>query len=501
MATRTVFHVQYRLLINTALVLTLTACANYRGIHSDKVVRRVDSFATTQTLRTERGEAVGEWPREQWWNTFGDAQLSALMDEALAQSPSLDAAAARVKAAQAYTGTARSALFPQIDGSGDISYQHFSENWIYPPPYGGSSLFNSTLRVNGSYELDFWGKNRAALRAALSQQAVAEAEQQSTRLMLTSNIAKSYVELDRLFAARDVLQQTLQQREKIFALTQQRVTAGIDSNAELRQAETQLPALRGQIAQVDEAIGAARNALAALLGAGPDRGLQIERPHLNIAHDVVVLPANLPVDLLGRRPDIVSARAQVEATRQQTEVAKAQFYPNVSLTGYIGYSSLGLDNLTRASSEEYGIGPAIRLPIFAGGRLRANLKNNYANYDHAVALYNATLTDALRDVADQLNAMKWLQTRQHEQRDAVNIARSALDLATQRYEAGLGNYLSVLSAETQVSAQEQIGVELEARAQDLQINLIRALGGGFDVQARAAVTLNNTTAPVAMAAH
>jgi len=130
-----------------------------------------------------------------------------LMDEALAQSPSLDAAAARVRAAQAYTGTARSALFPQIDGSGDISYQHFSENWIYPPPYGGSSLFNSTLRVNGSYELDFWGKNRAALRAALSQQAVAEAEQQSIRLMLTSNIAKSYVELDRLFAARDVLRQ------------------------------------------------------------------------------------------------------------------------------------------------------------------------------------------------------------------------------------------------------------------------------------------------------
>lgn len=477
-----------RPLLIAVTAVSLAACANYRGIHTDKAIRSVDSFATQQTLSAEQSE----WPHEQWWNAFGDAQLSALMDEALRQSPSLDAAAARVKAAQAYTGIARSALFPQIDGSGDISYQHLSETWIYPPPFGGSSLFNNTLRINGSYELDFWGKNRATLNAALSQQKVAEAEQQSALLMLTGNVAQTYVELDRLFAEREVLAQTLQQREKIFTLTQQRVDAGIDSQAELKQAQTQLPALRGQIAQLDETIGATRNSLAALLGAGADRGLQIERPHLLAAHNAIAVPANLPLDLLGRRPDIVSARAQVEASLQETEAAKAQFYPNISLTGYIGYSSLGLDNLTRSSSEEYGIGPAIRLPIFAGGRLRANLKNTYANYEHAVALYNATLTDALRDVADQLNAIKWLETRQREQRDALAIARSALDLATQRYEAGLGNYLSVLNAETQVSAQEQIGVELDARAHELQINLIRALGGGFDEHAPIAQTRTRT---------
>ena len=463
-------------LLITTLMLCVSDCATYRDIGSTAKLQSPDAFATQKTLAV----ASSDWPTEKWWLQFNDAQLNALIDEALAHDPALDIAAARMRAAQAYTDTARSALYPEINGSGDISYQHFSESWIFPAPFGGSSMFNNTLHINGSYELDFWGKNRSAVKAAVSQQRAAEAEKQIVILLLTSNVATTYIELDRLFAQRDVAAQSLQQREKIFALTQQRVDAGLDTRAELKQAEAQLPVLRGQLAQIDEAIGSTRNTLAALLGAGPDRGLQIERPQLAIAQTEVKLPANLPVDLLGRRPDVVAARWLAESAQQQTDVAKALFYPNVSLIGYIGYSSLGLDNLTKSSSEEYGIGPAIRLPIFAGGRLRENLKSKYADYDSAVAIYNTTLTVALRDVADQLNALQWLQTRQHEQQDAAQIARTALDLATQRYEAGLGNYLSVLSAETTVLAQDQLGVELNARAFDLQINLIKALGGGYD---------------------
>ncbi|HEY3700332.1 MAG TPA: efflux transporter outer membrane subunit [Spongiibacteraceae bacterium] len=464
-------------LFGALLTLILSGCASYRDIGSDKKLRPVDSFETQKTFTV----AADDWPTQQWWNRFDDAQLNALVAAALAHNPSLDAAAARVKAAQAYTGSARSTLYPQIDASADISYQHVSENWIFPPPFGGVSVFNDTLRVSGSYELDFWGKNRSAVKAAISQEQEAQAEQQSAVLLLTSNVAKTYIEFDRLFTQRDVVAQSLQQREKIFTLTQQRVDAGLDTRAELKQAESQLPVLRGQLAQIDEAIGAARNALAALIGAGPDRGLQIQRPQMTVTQASAKLPANLPLNLLGRRPDVVAARWQAEAALQQTDVAKAEFYPNVSLTGYIGYSSLGLDNITRANSEEYGIGPAIRLPIFNGGRLRANLKNQYARYESAVANYDATLTTALRDVADQLNALQWLQTRQSEQQNAVKIAGDALDLATQRYEAGLGNYLTVLDAETTLLAQDQLGVELSARALDLQVNLIKALGGGYDV--------------------
>jgi NodT family efflux transporter outer membrane factor (OMF) lipoprotein len=474
-------------------ILSLGGCANYRDLHNDKEPRAIDSFAASESFSAnESSSGVAtetpqdfQWPEQQWWKTFGDAQLDALIDEALAYNPSLDAAAARLKAAQAYTGTARSALYPQIDGAADVQYQHFSENWEFPPPFGGSSVFNNTLQINASYELDFWGKNRNGVKAAVSLEQAAEAERQSARLMLTTAVAKTYIELQRLYDLRAVTMQTLEQRDAIFALTQQRLDAGIDSKAELKQAEAQLPALRGQLAQIDEALGATRNALAALLGAGPDRGLSIQRPQvLQKMAGTARLPANLPIDLLGRRPDIVASRWRVEAAQRNTEVAKAQFYPNVNLSGFIGYYSLGLDNIVRSSSEMYSVGPAIRLPIFAGGKLRANLKSKYADYDGAVANYDQTLTDALRDVADQLNALKWLQVRQREQQSALDVARSAQDLATQRYRAGLGNYLSVLSAETLVLAQEQMGAELNARAIDLQVNLIKALGGGFDAQAQ-----------------
>jgi NodT family efflux transporter outer membrane factor (OMF) lipoprotein len=471
-----------------AVLVALGGCVGHGDIKANHAPRPIDSFAASDTFAAAQSDTHADapgsqWPAEQWWTAFGDIQLNVLIDEALAYSPSLDMAAARVKTAQAYTGTARSALYPQIDGSANIQYVHLSENWEFPPPYGGSTEFDNKIQLNAAYELDFWGKNRDAVRAAVSAEQAALAEQQSARLVLTSTVARTYVELQRLYLLRDVAAQTLQQRTTIFDLTRQRLDAGIDSQAELKQAEAQLPALRGQLAQIDEAIGGTRNALAALLGAGPDRGLRIERPQLAGAPAATAqLPASLPLDLLGRRPDIVAARWRVEAAERDTEVAKAQFYPNVNITAFVGTYSIGLDKITAAGSDMYSIGPAIQLPIFAGGRLRENLKGKYAAYDSAVATYDQALTDALREVADQLNALKWLEVRQREQRAALAVAHSAQDLATQRYRAGLGNYLSVLSAETLVSAQEQSGAELSARALDLQVNLIKALGGGFEAQ-------------------
>jgi NodT family efflux transporter outer membrane factor (OMF) lipoprotein len=466
----------------TALIATLLigGCANYGDIHSDKTSRKIDSFETAASLPA----SAGEWPQQQWWAQFADTQLNALITEALSTNATLQAAAARLKAAQAYTGSARAALYPTLGASANIDYQHFSENWEFPPPFGGSSVFNNILQLNASYELDFWGKNRAAVTAALSSEQAAEAENASAQLLLTTVLSKTYIELSRLYELRDVAARSLTQREKILALTKQRVDSGLDSRSELKQAETQLPVIRGQLAQIDEAIGATRNTLAALVGAGPDRGLQIARPQLATATiGAAPLPANLPIELLGRRPDIVASRWRVEAALSASDVAKAEFYPNVNLNAAIGYASLGLDNLTRSSSEQYSVGPAINLPIFAGGRLRANLKQRYAQYDKAVANYDETLTAALHDVADQLNTYKWLQVRQHEQQSALAVARDAQALVNQRYEAGLGNYLNVLNAETLVLTQEQLGAELNASTLAVRVSLIKALGGGFTASA------------------
>ena len=193
----------------------------------------------------------------------------------------------------------------------------------------------------------------------------------------------------------------------------------------------------------------------------------------------VAIPDVVPADLLGRRADIVAARWRVEAAAGDVAAARAQFYPNINLTAFIGLSSFGLDRLVRAGSEQYGVGPAIRLPIFDAGRLRAGLRGRTADLDAAVETYNGTLVDAIHDVADQISSTRSVERQQREQAAAQASAEAAYDLATQRYRAGLGGYLTVLNAETNVIAQRRLTTDLRARAIDSQMLLVRALGGGY----------------------
>ena len=191
------------------------------------------------------------------------------------------------------------------------------------------------------------------------------------------------------------------------------------------------------------------------------------------------IPAVLPADLLGRRPDVAAARWRVEASAQDVAVARAQFYPNVSLTAFVGLASMGLGNFVEAGSREWGVGPALRLPVFDAGRLRANLAGKSADLDAAVESYNAALLDAVRDAADQLASSASVERQIAEQRQAGEAAEAAYAIARKRYEAGLGNYLQVLSAETQVLAQRRLAVDLAARRLDAQAGVMRALGGGY----------------------
>jgi NodT family efflux transporter outer membrane factor (OMF) lipoprotein len=275
----------------------------------------------------------------------------------------------------------------------------------------------------------------------------------------------------------DVAQATLQQREQIYTLTRDRNAAGIDSKLELKQAESALPAAREQITQLNEAIKLTRNQLAALLGKGPDRGLAIARPEAG-ALTLVSLPTNVPSELLGHRPDILADRWRVEAARHAIRNAKAEFYPNVNLLAFAGLQLLGPGNLLSLPNREYGGGAALSLPIFDAGKRRANLAGRDAEYDIAVERYNQTLADALRDVVDQIDSFHSLDEQREEQRQGLATAQEAYDLAVLRYREGVGNYLQVLTTESQLLAQRSLEADLRARALELSINLARALGGG-----------------------
>ena len=426
--------------------------------------------------------SAAAWPKADWWRELGDLQLDELIDEALAGSPTLKVAEARTRKALAAAQTSRSALFPRIDADLAITRERFSEHGLVPPPAAGTWDSFNQLQATLSWEIDLWGKNRSAYESALGEARAAEIDAYAARLALSVAIANAYVQMQRAYLQLDVADATLAQREQIYALTRERNAAGIDSRLELKQAEAALPETRERITQLQESLQLARNQLAALIGQGPDRGLAIARPGA-IADGALALPSALPAELLGRRPDIVAQRWRVEAARKDIDVAKAEFYPNVNLLAFVGLQSIGSAGFLSAASRIIGFGPAVSLPIFEGGRLRGNLAGKNADYDIAVERYNQTLADAMRDVVDQLASFRSVDEQRTQQRLAQATAQEAYDLALLRYREGLGNYLQVLSAESQLLDQRSLDADLQARRLELSIALVRALGGGFEAAA------------------
>ena len=479
--------------MNTRLQLTASAllvamlaagCADMQGLAPQASRNDAAGLAAAGSIANTRLSPAA-WPATDWWKRYNDPQLDALMNEALAGSPTLRMAEARARQALAFAQTLKAPLYPQAGGTAGLTRERFPEHGLIPPPFAGAWETQTQLQATLNYELDLWGKNRAAYDSALGQAKAAEIDAYAARLALSVDIAHAYVQLERAFLQRDVAEKALAQQEHIYALTRERFEAGIDSRLAVKQAEAALPATRERIAQLQETIGLMRNEIAALMGEGPDRGLAIRRPAAKVLGPVEI-PSALPAALIGRRPDIVAQRWRVEAARKDIEVAKTQFYPNVSLTAFVGLQSIGLPGFLTAQSRTLGAGPALTLPIFDNIRLRGNLAGRDAQYDAAVEVYNQKLVDALRDVVDQLTSFRSLDEQRRQQRLAQATAQDAYDLALLRFRAGTSNYLEVLTAQSQLLAQESFAADLRARALDLSINLVRALGGGFDDTSTAA---------------
>ena len=460
----------------SALALALAACASSRGLEPQGRLLDADSLQTQRTLAAN-GLSQPGWPATDWWRALGDPQLDALISEGLQRNPGLDAADARLRQARAQIGTARAARLPSLSASGGYTGVRLPESMV-GDELGGSYAGSGQAYLSFSYGIDLWGGKRAAWEAAVDSGHAAEVDAQAARLNLSAAIAEAYAQLGYAWKLHDVASEELARSQKTLALTRQRRAAGIDSDLQTRQAEARIPAAQQQQQAAQQQIDEARTALAALVGQGPDRGLQIERPQV-LNPLALQLPGVLPSELLGRRPDIVAARWRVEAANRQINAAKAEFYPSLNLTALGGVVSSEVDQLLKSGSTFAFLGPALSLPIFDGGRLRANLGKTDAQYDLAVADYNQSVVNALRDVADQVNAVRSLADQASAQAQAVSTARAAHDLAEQRYRAGIGSYLDVLSVEEQLLVSQQRLADLQSRQILVSVRLSQALGGGF----------------------
>jgi NodT family efflux transporter outer membrane factor (OMF) lipoprotein len=457
-----------------AFLLALAGCG-VSDLGPKPLPRPPETIAATQSLPA----GTAKWPEDAWWQGYGDPQLTALIEEGLKASPDVATATARYRRAAGVVQQAGAAGLPSLDLRGQAQLAKQSYNNGFPPQFLPQG-WNDTGQIAASFnfDLDLWGKNRAALAAATSDHRAAAIDVHQAELLLATGIASAYVDLARLFAVRDVRRAELTIREGSLKLVSDRVRNGLDNRGSTAQSEAQAANARGALAEAEQGIAMRRHQLAMLIGAGPDRGLAIAPPALSLAPERG-LPPGVTTDLIGRRPDVVAARERVEAAASRIKVARADFYPAVNLSALVGFQSLGLSNLLLGGSTFGNVGPAVSLPVFRGGALQGQYKGARATYDEAVATYDRTVLAAYQEAADAVTAQGAIARRLVEARTALTASTEAYSIARRRYEGGLSNYLDVLAVEDRLVQARTAMAELEAAARSADIALIRALGGGF----------------------
>ena len=453
-----------------AFAALLAACAN-PGV---RPAPHALTDPATLGLTTDAGSAG--WPAERWWQQLGDTELAALVERALAGQPSLRQAEARVRLADAAVASASATREPQVQLSADATGQRFSARSVYPPPLGGSTHLIASTQLGASWEVDLFGRQRAALDAAIGQQRAAAADAQAARQWLAASVVAHGFALAHQLQRERLAADAVRLRQQALALVDERVAAGLDTQAERLQAQGQVAAARAEHAALAEAVARERHALAELSGQAPAALATLAAAWHAPTEK---LPTRVSADLLGRRADLVALRWRVQAALRDVDLARTRFLPDLNLVAFAGLSSLGLDQLLQLGARTYGVGPALRLPVFEGGRLRAQLAAREADADAAIEAWNSALLRAVREAADELATLQTLQAQQAAQADASAAARAAQALAQQRRQAGLGNRLAVLGADAALLAQQRQALDLQARQRAAEVALVRALGGGY----------------------
>ncbi|AZD49385.1 efflux transporter outer membrane subunit [Pseudomonas chlororaphis] len=467
------------------LAMSLAGCANYSGLTTEGVSLDAKSLKAGQSLSGVTLSPAA-WPKSDWWKSLGDPQLDGLIREALHDSPDMQIASARAHQASAAAYAADAARMPTLDASGSVSRSRLSRS---QDPRGQGDNYSTLRSLTGTfnYTFDLWGGQRDTWEAALGQARAAEIDRQAAQLTLAADVARAYSDLGQAHIVHDLATEDLKRTRQMLELSQKRLSSGIDSQYQYQQTESLEASSEASLIDAEKNLQSAKIALAVLLGKGPDRGNEIARPKV-LQASAVALPSVLPAELLGRRPDLVAARWRVEAASKSIDAGKTNFYPNLNLSAAAGTQALLGDAMFGSASRFFNIAPTVSLPIFDGGRLRADLDARDADYDLAVAQYNKSLVNALGDVSDTISQLRDIGRQIAAQQHATDIAQDSYDTVVQRYGSGIGNYLDVLSIEQQLlQAQRQLAT-LNAQQIDLSIQLMQALGGGFQTDNLAAAT-------------
>jgi multidrug efflux system outer membrane protein len=425
-------------------------------------------------------------PRGSWWELFGDPVLNRLEGLATTNNQQLAAAYANIQQARALVSVARADYFPQVSADPSATRQRLSAN--QSAGAGSSSqgqTFNSfSVPLDASWELDLWGRVRREVQGARARLAASADDLESSKLAILAEVASDYFSLRSLDAQYQLLEETAVAYRRSLELTQNRRNSGIATDLDVSQAETQLATTEAQIPAVQLQRATFLHALAVLCGQGaPAFEVGATKGALAAAKSAFDagpgIPVAVPSELLERRPDISAAERRMAAANADVGVACAAFFPSITLNGLAGYQSVNTGTLFNWDSRVWSVGPSLALPLFTGGRNRAQLAAARAAYDAAVANYRQTVLSAFQDVEDQLAAQRLLAQQTDKENSALKSARRTLDISMTKYKGGVITYLDVVIAQSAALALEQTVVQLNGQRLAASVSLIKALGAGW----------------------
>jgi len=455
---------------------------------------KAEEAGAWQTARPSEELARGEW-----WTIFGDSQLNALEQQALEANQNLAAAAARLKEARALVQAARADWFPTLDaGFGPTRQQQSAASQFQPD---GTSIPQQTLwraQARASYEVDLFGRVASNVDASKADAQQSEALFRSVQLALQADVAQNYFALRGLDAEAEVFITTVRLREEALKLVERRFAEGDISELDVSRARAELATARSDAMTVQRLRAASEHSLAVLLGKAPAEFSMAPTPLKAVD---VRIPAGLPSSLLERRPDVAAAERAMAAANARIGIARAAFFPSLTLTGVGGFESATLGDLFKWSSRAFLLGPlagtALNIPLFDGGRRSANLENARARHEEEVAKYRQQVLTAFREVEDSLSDLRILEGQTRTQADAVAAAGRAAEISRTQYTEGAVNYLDVIDAERTALQTRRSAVQLQSLQAAATVNLIRALGGGWDDIARPSPDRDATQTPIA----
>lgn len=417
-------------------------------------------------------------PRGAWWDIFRDPELKRLEELATGGNQELAAAVARFRQAREFVHVARADFFPQVNLNPGYTRQRTSVNQAQLGQPAGAAYTYSiwTVPLEAGWELDLWGRVRRQVGASRARLAATEDDLQSALLSIQAEVAIDYFALRSALAEYEILQHTVEAYQRSLELTQNRRAGGIATDLDVAQAEAQLRATEAQLPAVELQSTRTRNALATLCG---QAATTFKVAPIVGSWEIPSIPGSLPSELLERRPDIAAMERRMAAANADVGVAQTAFYPRVHLDGLVGFQSVSASTLFDWPSRLWAVGPSLDLPVFTGGRNRAQLAAARAAYDESVAQYRQSVLAAFQEVEDQLAATRLLNAQLQAENAALTASRRTLEIANNRYRAGLITYLEVAIAQSDALSRERTVVQLQAQRLATSAGLVRALGGSW----------------------